>query len=476
MKKVLSIFLILALVFTTIPLATHADTAEDRVDANGFAYRIEGDTAIITRYDKEVPNHFVIPSTEEGKPVTAIADGFSYYLNNSANSTLELPSTITYIGSRAFDSCGFVGTLTLPSGLKTIGVSAFAVNGFTGDLVIPETVTSLGANAFDGCTSFNGRLTLPSGLTKIKDATFWRCGFTGSLTIPPNVETIGYSAFEECVGFTGELIIPSKVTSIGAYAFDGCTGFTGDLTIPSSVRTIYNHAFYNCTGFSGKLTILPGVTFIGRSAFARSPGFTGSIVIPPTVKTINAGAFAYDTGFTGTVVVPASVESMHFYVFPLGIKVEMASKKTFLHDDNTALATPSPTKLFLDGKAIAVDTYSVDTVDYFKLADIATAFNSTDKKFNFIWNAKKNTIKLEVYKPYKASSSKNTKSDGKAKKAKLKVLKLFVYDTSEHASTYIIDGNIYCELRDIMPNLAVSVDYDEETQTVLLKNMDSEQK
>ena len=468
MKKVFSIILILALVLTLVPLDAYGDTAKEGVDANGFAYKIEGDTVTITGYDKEVPDHFVIPSTEEGKSVTAIADGFAYGLNKSVNCTLELPSTITYIGSHAFDSCGFIGTLTLPSGLKTIGVGAFAVNGFTGDLVIPETVTSLGADAFDGCTGFNGRLTLPSGLTKIEESVFWRCGFTGSLTIPPNVESIGYSAFEECGGFTGELIIPSKVTSIGAYAFDGCTGFTGDLTIPSSVRTIYNHAFYSCEGFSGKLTILPGVTFIGSNAFARDTGFKGALVIPSSVKIINRNAFAYCEGFTGTVVVPESVESMDRSVFPLSVKVKMASTKTFLHDSKTALATPSITKVLLNGKAVTLDSYLIDTINYIKLDDIATMLNNTDKNFNFTWNAKKTELKLAYNTPFKTVGGKMTKKDGKSKKATIASIRFSSSIASWSHAAYKISDNYYFTLNDLMDDLDICTNYDEETQTVIL--------
>jgi len=468
MKKVFSIIFILALVLTLVPLAAYGDTTKEGIDAKGFAYKIEGDTVTITGYNKEVPDHFVIPSTEEGKPVTAIADGFAYNSKKLVNRTLELPSTITYIGSNAFDGCGLIGTLTLPSGLKTIGNAAFCINGFTGDLVIPETVTSLGASAFDGCTGFNGRLTLPSGLTKIEEAVFWRCGFTGSLTIPPNVESIGYSAFEECSGFTGELIIPSKVTSIGAYAFNGCTGFTGDLTIPSSVRTIYNHAFYSCEGFSGKLTILPGVTFIGSHAFSHDTGFKGALVIPSSVKIINRNAFAYCDGFTGTVVVPASVESMDFSALPGSVKVKMASTKTFLHDSKTALAIPSITKVLLNGKAITLDSYLIDTINYIKLDDIATMLNNTDRNFNFTWNAKKTELELEYNTPLKTVSGKMTKKDGKPKKATLASIRFNTCVGSSSNPAYKIGDNYYFTLKDLMSELVISTDYDEETQTVIL--------
>ena len=61
--------------------------------------------------------------------------------------TVKLPSTLTTIGGKAFQSCGSLTSIVLPSGLTTIGSNTFQSTKIQ-TLVLPATLTSVGGAAF----------------------------------------------------------------------------------------------------------------------------------------------------------------------------------------------------------------------------------------------------------------------------------------------------------------------------------------
>ncbi|MCK9328237.1 MAG: fibronectin type III domain-containing protein, partial [Bacteroidales bacterium] len=268
---------------------------------------------------------------------------YAFYRCEDLTGTLDIPATVTSIGSNAFYYCsGFTGTLNIPSSVTSIGNYSFAYctsfsalrfnsadtltsigegafydcSGLAGELDIPDSVTSIGFNAFNGCSGFTGPLIIPNSVTSIGDNAFVNCsGLTGPLTISDAVTSIGYMTFYGCSGLTGGLDIPNSVTSIGDFAFSGCTGFTGALTIPDSVTSIGDRTFENCTGFTGALTIPASVTSIGDYAFFNCRGFTGALTISNSVTSIGSSAFLNCSGFTGALTIPNSVTSIGAYAF-----------------------------------------------------------------------------------------------------------------------------------------------------------------
>jgi hypothetical protein len=67
--------------------------------------------------------------------------------------TLNLPSTLTSIGSYAFADCSGLTSVTIPGSVTSIGSYAFyACSGLT-SVTIPGSVTSIGEYAFAGCSN-----------------------------------------------------------------------------------------------------------------------------------------------------------------------------------------------------------------------------------------------------------------------------------------------------------------------------------
>ncbi len=148
-----------------------------------------------------------------------------YKVKNDNITSIEIPSSVTSIGSSAFLGCSSLTSIEMPSG-----------------------VTSIGNSAFWGCSSLTS-IEIPSGVTSIGSAAFYNCSSLTSIEIPSSVTSIGERAFYNCSSLTS-VEIPSSVTSIGDRAFYGCSSLTS-IVIPSSVTSIGNDAFEGC----GSLTI-----------------------------------------------------------------------------------------------------------------------------------------------------------------------------------------------------------------------------
>ena len=159
-------------------------------------------------------------------------------------STIEIPSSVTSIGSHAFEYCR---SLT--------------------SIVIPSNVTSIGYGAFNGCSSLTN-ITITSSVTSISNSAFYNCSsltdvyYDGTLSDWCKISFIDYDSnpmyyakhfylknsngeYEELT----EIIIPSDVTEIKALTFDGFNNVT-KVTIPNSVTSIGMVAFYGCTSLT----------------------------------------------------------------------------------------------------------------------------------------------------------------------------------------------------------------------------------
>ena len=88
-----------------------------------------------------------IPSTYEGVPVTAIADGA--FKGEESIVTVSIPSSVTVIGAEAFMDTINLTTVTIaPGGLSVIGRSAFENSGFTSIALPLEKLTDVQPYAF----------------------------------------------------------------------------------------------------------------------------------------------------------------------------------------------------------------------------------------------------------------------------------------------------------------------------------------
>ena len=152
-----------------------------------------------------------------------IGDGVTelpqYFLQNAKITSLSLPSSLTSIGSYAFQNCSGLSSLSLPSGLATIDSYAFQnCKGIT-TLTIPPSVKTIGESAFRDCNSLS-YLNMGNGIT-----------------------TIGSHAFRST--YLVSVRIPESVTSVGQYTFAGCSRLK-KVFVACDVNNLNNgNNFYN---------------------------------------------------------------------------------------------------------------------------------------------------------------------------------------------------------------------------------------
>lgn len=242
----------------------------------------------------------VIPATYNGEPVTEIAASAFKSLNITS---LELPDSVTAIGSMAFYSCKELKTVKFGSGLKTVNSNAFQ---FCENLYeLNATVEQMcgitfknqysnplyyAQNLVDGANV--SRIEIPESVTKIGDYAFVGCN-AQTLIIGDGVTTLGAQAFADCTELT-EVKLGNGITQIGSLAFKNCDNiqyteyenahYLGNgknahlilvkaahpevekCAINENTKFIMENAFMNCIKLL-EITVPAGVTHIGATAF-----------------------------------------------------------------------------------------------------------------------------------------------------------------------------------------------------------------
>jgi uncharacterized repeat protein (TIGR02543 family) len=108
--------------------------------ASGSGYSVSNSTAT---------GAITIPAYWRGKPVVAI-ESWAFSDANLAVTSINIPSSVTQIGSSAFLNSPISTTITLPPGLTYIGQNAFKQSDIA-SIEIPSAVTYIGSAAFYNC-------------------------------------------------------------------------------------------------------------------------------------------------------------------------------------------------------------------------------------------------------------------------------------------------------------------------------------
>lgn len=319
-----------------------------------FTFIIRDDYALVSRCRRDVTGTAEIPSTVEGKPVTAIGENaFNecslneiiipegvVYIGRGAFSysnveIVHLPNSLDEIGEDAFYSCNQLTQITLPDGLEYIGESAFCNCRKLESVRIPKTVKNIGYYAFD-CYNYyyqencgiksievdpenkvyasendvlfdkamielikypSGKkdksYAVPEGVVTISGRAFNYCPEISSITLPQSVAYIGSYAFDECIKLI-EIDLPKGVETIGEGAFKGCRELES-IVIPDGVISINDATFINCYRLSS--VVLPsGIVEIGDNAFEDCHSLN-QISLPDDLIVIGKWAF-YNTGLS----------------------------------------------------------------------------------------------------------------------------------------------------------------------------------
>ena len=194
---------------------------------------------------------------------TPVGNGEAYITAYSGfDSTLNIPSkldgyTVSGIDDEAFYNNTNITNVVIPSSVTYIGYRAFAGSSIT-SINIPSTVTDFGLDWYDSGNTFENcdKLTTVSfnAKTSVPKKAFYDCDDLTTVTVGNSTTDINQSAFEEC----------DKLISV---------------KLGNNIEGIYDYAFKN-TGL--KSIVFPSsVTYIGFETF-RNTAIT-SVSIPSTI-------------------------------------------------------------------------------------------------------------------------------------------------------------------------------------------------
>lgn len=214
---------------------------------------------------------------------------------------INIPATITEIGSNAFYGCDSVVTITVNTAtipescfqpnysdksklttinigknVKSIGNSAFYNQRHVTAVNIDPEVSGLaiGNSVFSNFDALE-TITLPAGVTSIGESLFYDCDNLKTVAFDENsaIEAIPNSCFNSCDNLE-TLTLPNSVKTVGTSVFYGCSSLR-ELTFGTGLEAnafpggYYNYLFSNCSNLE-KMT-LPGVNFPFQQQYSGLP-------------------------------------------------------------------------------------------------------------------------------------------------------------------------------------------------------------
>ncbi len=291
-----------------------------------YTYTKDATTSTVTitglNEDYATVDGLVIPSHILGDPVTKI--GEMAFENNSYIKYVffEDNSNVTTFADRSFHSIPTLKHIEFPSSLTTTGYWAFGGSGLL-SVHIPSTLTTIGSRTFDSMKSltaftvdanhpnyatkdgllFNknftslisvpaglsGEVVIPDTVTHIDNSAICGSSTITNVVIPDSVITIDGENFMGMTALT-EIILPNSVTGpVESYFANGCINLQY-VKLSENNNYINGHAFKNCYALTS-IVIPEGVTKVNNEAFNNCTSLS-SVVLPSTITSIGVNTFA----------------------------------------------------------------------------------------------------------------------------------------------------------------------------------------
>lgn len=136
-------------------------------------------------------------------------------------------------------------------------------------------------------------------------------------------------------------------------------------------------------------------------------------------------------------------------------------------DNGEASVTAVTQTVYVDGKAVNAEIYSIDGCSYFKLRDVAAALNGTPAQFSVSFNADDKTVSTQRSAAYQAVGGELAASADKSKSCVSSEWTLYVDGgEAQLLSAYDIGGNNYFKLNDLACLYGFGVSYDESNRQI----------
>ncbi len=482
MKKIIGLILVLTLIATVFSISASALIVGD------WEITISDGEATIIDYTGTCTETMVLPTQIGNYKVVAIEDKSDYDSKDIFDKTVK--EVIIPEGYRAVLGCVFHGLsktlekVTLPESLEEFTTS---FNSFTAlkEISIPGKVKTLQHMQFARCTALE-HVYLHEGLEYIQGAAFQYCTNLKEIKIPNTVKKIDREAFSNCSSLT-ELVIPDSVTELGLASdtvhcnsvITNCENLEtvvigdgvkilggGELSGCPNLKSVYVGTsvkeIYDYNAFAGdpqiKLaTFAEGLEYIGGAFFYNSVNLE-AIVLPKSIKTIQT--------FRTLLNENSPLPKLFIYGYG-GSKVQEFANQQGIPFVDVSVATPTSSRLLINGSEVAFTAYNIGDNNYFKIRDIACAINGTEKNFGVGWDGENNAISLTRNAPYDSVGGELAVNPNAAPtEPAISNSKIFVDGKLTTFMAFNIADNNYIKLRDLGKVFDFNVTWNEETQTI----------
>lgn len=233
-------------------------------DSEGFVFEENESTATVIGY-KGRNEHITIPSTYNGKPVTAIGDSaFDKNENKRVIKSVVIPNTIKTIGNYAFSGCELT-SIIIPKNVTYLGRGAFSFCELT-TIDIPGSIEILRNKTFQYCRSLT-TVKIGEGVKVIKEQAFQGCTSLESISLPDSLERVeGFLTFQDTPWYAKLKENNRGLIYIGKtlYHYNYCS----DRVINIRDDTVYiNEDAFHSNFWVNVVRIPKSVLMIGKSAF-----------------------------------------------------------------------------------------------------------------------------------------------------------------------------------------------------------------
>lgn len=282
--------------------------------------------------DKE---EFFVPDTVE-----VIKEGAFY--NNKTLKRVILPEGLTHIEKSAFSCYGLV-TVELPSTLEFIGEQAFVICKALKSLDIPngtefgfdDRYGDLRGDHFRDCGKLE-RITLPQNLEHIYGFMFNSCSSLKEIVLPPSLKTIECYGFYDCKSLT-EIVIPPSCEKIDKSSFSGCKGLT-KVVIPPTVTSIYYDGSYGNSFYGCENLTIHGEKGSYAEKYAEKAKIPFKPILSGEEKVIDScrvqdGVLLEYVGTDTDIVIPKEAKSISAFAF-----AKVKPKRVTIHNEVEAIA------------------------------------------------------------------------------------------------------------------------------------------
>ena len=310
---------------------------------NGIYYEIKNDDEVNVSYNSSTPSiytgHVTIPEsvTHDGITYQVTSIGSDAFKGCTSLSSVSIPNTVTAIDDNAFFGCSSLKSIRIPNSVVSIGCSAFNQSGLT-SLDLGTSLQYIGKNAFSDCYGLT-QLYIPSSLNLIDSEAFKDCYYLKEITLSADLAdlTLYEGAFEGCDALSTITCLAYNPPLLDNHqnGFDSTILNRTVLQVPHSRLNAYQEAdewrcFANISCLDYDL-IVNGIYFLKRndqeasvvSKDNKRNSYSGDVVIPEevslngdvlSVTAIADNAFQYCSNLT-TVTIPNSVTSIGGWSF-----------------------------------------------------------------------------------------------------------------------------------------------------------------